>query len=241
MKATERQRLKQNDFAASVALVTRTVQEQRTRLVVGTIVAIVVVAGAVGFYLWRKHARDEAGALMAAAMAVSESQIAPAPTVPGATQAPGTYPTPAARQDAAIAAFKKVADTYPSTPDGLSAGLQVAAGLYANGRYTDAEKAYADVAQRAGASSLYGAAARMGLAQAYAAESKYDQAIKEYNDLAAQRDGLLPIDGVLFELARTYAKAGKPSDARATFKRVVDEFPNSVYVAEARQQMTALG
>ena len=38
------------------------------------------------------------------------------------------------------------------------------------------------------------------------------------------------------------ALAKKPaSEARATFKRVVDEFPNSNYVAEARQQMTLLG
>jgi outer membrane protein assembly factor BamD (BamD/ComL family) len=43
------------------------------------------------------------------------------------------------------------------------------------------------------------------------------------------------------QLARTYAKAGKASEARAAFKRVVDEFPDSNFVTEARQQMTVLG
>ena len=50
-------------------------------------------------------------------------------------------------------------------------------------------------------------------------------------DLSAQRDGALPVDGVLMELARVCRKAGKTQEARAAFKRVVDEFPESGYVA----------
>ena len=37
-----------------------------------------------------------------------------------------------------------------------------------------------------------------------------------------------------------YVKAGKPQDARAAFKRVVDEFPQSSYSADARQQLALL-
>ena len=32
-------------------------------------------------------------------------------------------------------------------------------------------------------------------------------------------------------------KAGKTQDARAAFKRVVDEFPDSPYATEAKQQI----
>jgi outer membrane protein assembly factor BamD (BamD/ComL family) len=35
-------------------------------------------------------------------------------------------------------------------------------------------------------------------------------------------------------------KAGKPQDARAAYKRVVDEFSNSVYAANAKQQLATL-
>ena len=42
------------------------------------------------------------------------------------------------------------------------------------------------------------------------------------------------------QLARAYVKAGKPTEARAAFKRIVDEFPESNYVAEARLQITSL-
>jgi outer membrane protein assembly factor BamD (BamD/ComL family) len=72
------------------------------------------------------------------------------------------------------------------------------------------------------------------------AAGKTDEAIKIYTELAAARDSALPVDGLLMELARASQKAGKPQDARAAFKRVVDEFPESTYTADARQQLAAL-
>jgi TolA-binding protein len=240
MKAQQRHQLKQNDFAATVARMSTTVREQRDRIVIVFVIAAIAISASAGYYLWRKHTRDQAGSLFAAAMAVNESQIAPAPTVPGATQAAGTFATLKARQEAALQAFQQVANAYPSTPDGLAAAYQAAGALFGLGRLTDAEKAYQEVIARAG-SSIYGSAARMGLAETLASQAQYDRAIKEYADLAAQRDGMMPVDGVLVQLARTYAKAGKTSEARATFKRVVDEFPNSNYAAEARQQIALLG
>jgi TolA-binding protein len=241
MKSRQRHQLKQNDFAATVVRATEWMRENQRTFAATIVGAIVLIVGVGGFAMWRKHLNDRSGALFAEAMAVTESQIAPAPTVPGATQAPGTFPTIVARQEAAVQAFQKVAATYPSSADGLAASYQAAGALFALGRFADAEKAYQDVINRAGNASLYGSVARLGLAETLASEGQYDRAIKEFTDLSAQRDGLLPVDGVLVQLARTYVKAGKMSDARATFKRVVDEFPNSLYAAEARQQMAALG
>ena len=39
------------------------------------------------------------------------------------------------------------------------------------------------------------------------------------------------------QLARAYSAAGKQADARQTFKRIVDEFPQSPYAAEAKRAM----
>ena len=241
MKSQERHQLKQNEFAATVGQVMQTVREDRQRVIVIALVAVLVVGAVGAFFMWRQKVRNDAGAQFAAAMAVSESAIAPAPTVPGATQAAGTFPNVKARSEAALSAFQKVAQAYPSSPDGLSAAYQAAGALFALGRLPEAEKAYTEVITRAGAQSLFGASARLGLAETLAAQAQYDRAIKEYTDLAAQRDGLLPVDGVLVGLARTYATAGKTADARATFKRVVDECPTSSYANEARTQMALLG
>ena len=107
------------------------------------------------------------------------------------------------------------------------------------GRFDEAQTAYKAVTASAG-TSIYGTMAQLGAAQAQAGAGKYDDAIKGLTDLAAQRDGAMPVDGVLMELARTSLKAGKVQEARAAFKRVVDEFPSSAYVTDARQQIAAL-
>ena len=57
----------------------------------------------------------------------------------------------------------------------------------------------------------------------------------------AEREGMLPVDRILMQPAQTCLKAGKTQEARAAFKRVVDEFPDSNFVAEARQQLTNIG
>ena len=240
MKATERHHLKQNEFAQTTARVVHAARENSSRILpFAGIVALILIVGG-GFYYIQKRGADQASAALGAAMSVAQSPVVPAPTVPGASQQAGTFPTDKARLEASLKAFQDVAAKYPSDDSGLAAKYQMGATLLALGRPADAEAAFADVAQRAGASSIYGPVAQLGHAHALAAGGKYDDAIKKLTDLSAQRDGALPVDGVLMELARTFVKAGKTQDARAAFKRVVDEFPNSPYTQEARQQLAAL-
>jgi predicted negative regulator of RcsB-dependent stress response len=42
------------------------------------------------------------------------------------------------------------------------------------------------------------------------------------------------------QLAQASVKAGKVDDARAAYKRVIDEFGDSGYATEARQRLAAL-
>jgi len=239
MKAEERHHLKQNDFATSVVRIAGAAREHRDRLLLIAVVVVLVVGIGGALLLWQRKKQDTAGADFAKAMAVVQAQIAPAPTVPGATQAAGTFPTMQARQEAALKALRQVASAYPSNDEGVSAAYQAAGTLVSLDRLSEAEKAYQDVISRAG-NSIYGPMARMGLAETLVAEKQFDRAIKEYTDLSAQRDGVVPVDSVLMQLARAYLKAGKTTEARAAFKRVVDEFPESSHVAEARLQMTSL-
>lgn len=236
MKAQERHQLKQNEFAVTVAKVSDVVQSNRGAVTAGIVAVLIIVIGLGGFFWYRNHTNDAAGALLGKAMVIVQSQIAPAPTVPGAQQNPGTFPTDKARQEAALQAFQAVISSYPSAMAAHAARYHAAGALMQLGRFSDAEKAFQDTIDHAG-STIYGPMARMGLGEAYVAEKQYDKAIALYTDLSAQRDGALPVDGVLMLLGRTYARAGKTNEARATFKRVVDEFPDSMYANDARQEM----
>ena len=239
MKAQERHHLKQNEFAHGAARVAATLAENRSR-VVPAIIAIVVVIGLVaGYFAWTKRTRDRAGAALGEALSISQSPIAPPPTLPGATQTPGTYPTEQARQEASIQAFQRVANEYGSSEAGIAARYHLGAAFLSTGLAAEAEQAFRQVADAR--SNVYSAPARMGVAEALIAQSKFDDAIKVLTELSSDRNGVLPVDGVLMQLARAYTKAGKAQEARATYKRIVDEFPESMYVPEARQQMTVLG
>jgi hypothetical protein len=239
MKAQERHHLKQNEFVTTTARVAANLAPHRDRIIVVTsiVVAVLVVLG--GYFWWQKRTDDRAGAMLGRAMAISQAQIAPAPTVPGATQLPGTYPTEQARQTAALQAFQEVASTYPNAPSGLAAKYHAGAMLLEASRLPEAEQAFREVSNNAGR-SLYGPMAKLGLAAALSGQSKHDEAIKILTDLSGDRDGALPQDAVLMELARACVKAGKIPDARAAFKRIVDGFPESSFLAEARQRLTEL-
>jgi TolA-binding protein len=238
MKAHERHQLKENDFLKTTVAVTKVVRENRNVVALG-LAAVIVVAGAVGGWMfWRTHRANEAGALLGVAMATAQAPVTPAPSLPGATQTPGTFPTEQARAEATITLLTQAADAYPNTNEGIAARYQLGSELLSVGRLDEAQAAFAKVV--ASGSSLYASLARLGEAQAFMAAGKTDEAIKIYTDLAAARDSALPVDGLLMELARASQKAGKPQDARAAFKRVVDEFPESTYTADARQQLAAL-
>jgi len=239
MKAKARHDLRQNDFAEAAARVVTAVRE-RPNQILGVIVgAVLVVALLAGFLYWRKHSADASGALLGIAMAQAEAQIAPASTLPGAQQASGTFPTVQARSEAALKSFQAVVDQYPSSNAALVARYQIGAQLLSLGKYPEAEQAFKSV-RDSSAPALYQSMAKLGLAQTLLAEGKNDDAIKAFTDLAADRDGPLPVDGILMQLAEADAKAGKTADARAAFKRVVDEFPESTYVSDARQRMAAM-
>ncbi len=46
----------------------------------------------------------------------------------------------------------------------------------------------------------------------------------------------LPADVILYQLALTYDALGKGDDARATWRRIVDEYPQSPYIADAQRE-----
>ena len=88
--------------------------------------------------------------------------------------------------------------------------------------------------------SVYGQMAKLGKADAEVAAGKFDGAIAVYKALSADKDGSLPVDGILMQLGRACDAAGKAADARQAFKRIIDEFPQSPYSAEAKRALDAI-
>jgi len=238
MKRTERHHLKENELGRLARQARETVETRRSETLTLLSVVVVVAALAIAYFGWREHVQTKAHGLLAQAMAVQDARVGP-PPAPG-TPAGGLYfPTERERSQAALTKFKIAADAYPSTDAGIYARYQEGATSVALGSNPGAIAAYEQVIKESG-DGFYGQMARLGLAEAQVRSGQYDAAITTFKDLAQRKDGPLPIDGILMQLGRTYRDAGKRADAQQTFNRLVQEFPDSPYGADAKRELDSL-
>jgi predicted negative regulator of RcsB-dependent stress response len=238
MKRSERHHLKENELVHMTA-VARQAVESRGRQVGALLLAVVVVAGALaGYFVWQSRQENQAGRLLAEAMAVQEARVGPPPGPDAPSSTSQTFATEREKHEAALAKFKAVADAYGSTDAGLFARYQQASLLMSLGKASEAATTYQEVIDRSG--GVYGRMAKLGLAEAHANAGQFDQAIAGYKSLTEQKDQSFPLDGLLVQLGRTYLAAGKASDAQQTFERVVKEFPLSPFSSEAQRQLDKL-
>jgi len=241
MKATERHKLKENEFARSVAQAREVVGHRRGD-VIKLVVALIVLLAIVGGYAWWRSSREaRANQALAAALAVYEMPVVPipppAPGSPPPVPQPGTFSTEQEKLAAALPKFIAAADAHANTRAGIVARFHAAGILAAQGKAAEAEQRYKDVIDKAAKDDIYARTAKLGLAEAQVAQGKYDSAIALYTELSRDAASTLPLDSVLMHLGRAYARAGKKEEAVRSFTRVVDEFPQSAYAADARREM----
>lgn len=238
MKRNERHHLKENELV-QLASRTREAIDARQREVGAVAIAVILVAvAAIGYYAWRSRVEGRAGSMLADAVILSEARVGP-PPAPGTPATGPSFPTEREKYEATAAKFKAVADEYPSSDAGVFARYREGSTQMALGNTKEAAAAYQQVIDRAG-SGLYGQMARLGLAEVQAREGQYDSAISTYKGLADNKDGPLPVDGILMQLGRTYREAGKATEAQQTFNRVVEEFPESPFSGDARKELESL-
>ena len=237
MKRTERHHLKENDIAEWL-IGAKTWYEANTKTVsyVGIAAALALVA-VMGTMAYRQMDAGKASSALAEALAIAEAPVLPpAPAEAGKppVQRPGTFPTERARVEAALPKLLAVAEAHPGSDAGIMARYRAAAALVAVGRTQDGVQHYKKVVE--GGRGAYQAMARLGIAEAHVMAGQFDQAIASFKEVESLKSEEVPIDGVLMQLARVYELAGKTEDAKKTFKRVADEFPQSPYAAAARRE-----
>ena|SRR6185369_1842432 len=237
MKRTERRHLKQNELQSFTRQVQGRIEEHKNEAT-WIIAALVVIGVALfGYWAWNERTESRVHALLADALVVQEARVGPPAAATGPTGL--TFPTERERAQAVVTKFKAAADAYPKTDAGLFARYQEAATLMTLGSTAEAAKAYQQVID-AGGDKLYGQMARLGLAEAHARGGQYEQAITAYKELVQRKEGQLPIDGILIQLGRVYREAGRAAEAQQTFNRIVEEFPDSPFNADAKRELDAL-
>jgi TolA-binding protein len=244
VKATERHKLKQNEFERTVAQARDAVaaRQREVTMAVVAVVAVLLVAGA--YFGYRNSRNSKATTLLATALATAEAPVVPPPPpAPGSAppiQAPGTYKDEHDRSLAALPLLQHAADAYPNTQAGITARFRLAATLADLGRHAEAEQRYQEVVQKTSTRDIYHYTARLGVGEAQLAQGKAADAAATFQSLATDSNSQLPVDAVLMQLGHAAEAAGKKDDATRAFNRVVEEFPQSLYASDAREKLAAL-
>ncbi|MCC6163571.1 MAG: tetratricopeptide repeat protein [Acidobacteria bacterium] len=241
MDKAEREFLKHNEAADALGTLGVLLAEHGRTIALGTVAVLLLVGGFFGYRAFTARTEERAQTQLAAALEVMSAPLGSAidltAAAPPSTE---TYPTALARADAALKQLLATADAYARTDAGLRARYY-AASLYAEtDRPQEAATAFTQVRDQAGAPTLLGRMAALGLASMQVRQQQFDPAIALLQELSQRRDGPLPTDAVLVQLADAYQAAGRAAEAAQTLQRVVDEFPQSPYAADARQRVEAL-
>ena len=237
MRAETRRQLKQDRFAATVAQEVEWASEHRRQLVIGGIVVAVVLALGLGWWWWNGQQDLKASAQLAEAIRTYTAPIVTPdqPPVPGQP----SFNSAADRAKAALKLFADIENKYGSTTSGKVARYYTGLCFRDSGDIADAEKALKKSADDGDVDRA--ALAKFALAELYAAQSRNDDAVKAYNDLAAHPAASVSRSTALLTLAQFYEELKQPQQARDTYQQILKDDSKSQFGQYAQTRLAALG
>jgi tetratricopeptide (TPR) repeat protein len=226
-KKITRKQLKRNELAETMGRTVDYVSHHRRGVTEGIVAAAVLAALVAGFFLLRAYRENQAGRELSVGLAALDTPLAGQPAAAGA---PKTFPNAADRDKEADTHLSLAAD-HPGTSAGRAASLILAA----RGKTQNAAEVFARTSRDGKAEVA--ASAELDAARLLASQGKKNEAIDRLKRAIESPSSPAPKDALLFALGEIYEDSGSPSDARATFQRLITDYPNSPYRNDARQKI----
>jgi tetratricopeptide (TPR) repeat protein len=205
-------------------------KEYQQQIVMGTL-AVVLVAVVISALIYFKHqSEDQAALMLGNAIARYNAIEYKDPKVIN------PKPPSIAEYEGVKKIFKEIVEKYGSTGAGKAALLHYADLCYKTQNYDEAIKIYKkalDVFEdKIGFKSLI----LNGLAYSYEDKKDYDSALKYFKMIATDKNAPMK-DQALFNLAQIYEKLGKTDLQAEAYKRIISEYPDSMYYRLAKEKI----
>lgn len=107
------------------------------------------------------------------------------------------------------------------------------------GQYEDAIKGFTDYLQYCGTRDLADNA-RFWIGEAYYSMEKYPEAIREFRQLEIDFSTSEKRPGALYKMARSYEELNEINDAKATFQKLVENYPGTLESEQAGEKLKEL-
>jgi len=231
-----RKEMKQDDFVSTVGRITIWVEENLTTLLWGAAALVVVASLGYGFVSWRNSKAMEAhGALSV----VVETYSAPVGSVVPQSPSQATFATEEDKFRTVLLLADGVIQNHGSSDAGQIARLYRGLAAFEL-EENEAARGDFDTFLASNPSHFLAPQARRKLAEMDERAGNLDQACDAYRELTQQASAVLPEELSLLDLARCLAAKGEREESGATYQRILDDFPGSVYVTEARNSLQKL-
>jgi tetratricopeptide (TPR) repeat protein len=203
------------------------VHRRATAETIGIAVGLAALIGV--FVVFRAHRETQAADHLSRALTALSAPLAGDPSAaPGAK----TYATAAERSAEANRELAAAAD-FGATRSGREAAVILAA--QGGSKDTGAFDRFA----RSGKNAI-AAAAELGSYRTMSDSGKTTEAIAAVKRAIETSSTAVPKDALLAELGALYERSGAPADARATYQRLVGEYPDSPYASDAQGRIGQL-
>ncbi|HZO10464.1 MAG TPA: tetratricopeptide repeat protein [Myxococcota bacterium] len=232
MRKELKDQIKQDDLATGLEQAAAWAARHRDELRIGGLVFLVLAGAALAITHVREQRLREGDRALRDALTTFEAPVA-SELPPGAERPAGqVFPSAEEKYKTAAAAFEGVARRYPSSIAGVRATYFGALSRLELGQYPEAEKALKELQERG--AGLEPDLARLALADCYRRSGQVDKAVEAFRSFASNPSASLPRDQALMSAAQTLEDARRFAEARAAYRQLTEEFPASVFAAQAR-------
>jgi TolA-binding protein len=238
MDRQHRHDLKHDKFVDEIGVLTdRARANQRLLLTIG-LGAVLLAVLVYGFFFYRANKEEKAQLALASGIETIEEQFGePTPPQPGQPPQPAPkFKTADERNAAAEKHFRDVQNKFGGTDAADIAGLYLARLAVAKGDVTNARKGLQNFIDDHGDHPLLGASARYSLYQLRIENGEAVQVANELELELKKAEPALPGDALLVLQAQAYDVQGDAAKARAIYRRITTEFPESQYAVEAARR-----
>jgi hypothetical protein len=236
LKKELKKQIKQDEFATGLEQAIGWTRAHAQELKIAAAAVALIGGAALGLMSFHRHRTAQALQAFGEAMRIYSAPVL-AELGEGAEPPRGqVFATSKEKYQAAAAAFDGVERRWPSVPISLRAGYFAAVCRAELGELDEAEKALTAISLRKGPGALEPALARLALADLFARRGNTGKAVDAYQQIIADAAFPMPRDHALFRLAGVLEGARRFAEARASYARLSEDFPGSVYAPEARRR-----
>ncbi|MCD4750869.1 MAG: tetratricopeptide repeat protein [Thermoanaerobaculales bacterium] len=220
-----RKQLKQDEFVSTMDQLIRKFRDYWKPAAAGLGAVLVIVFFWWVAVEWSERQTEEASALLQKAVTAYNEAAALDP-VGDLTEAES--------------GFADVIKQYGRTTQGDVARMYEARIALGRGEIEEARTALIKLVDRHKGDAL-GRLAALDMVRLRVASGQGAEVAKELEAMVVGRNSQLPRDAALYELGEVFIEEKNADQAKEYFQKLVDEFPESPYVAKARQRLTELG